>query len=227
MPTPKRGRPAAQPAVTADVRGSSRLGRRAFQTKNAFPVVERDLVAGRKVRLEAAAQPRGHRRLAERHVDFVVVLERSVVEVRRSDDRPRSIDEQRFHMCHRRTEFVYAHSAFEQLAVQAAAGQPNEALVGDTPGTTTRTSTPRRAARASERRRARSGRKYGVLMAMSDTAPSMSIWNTTRETVARSDGELLTSMASVRPAGSRRRGHSRGEVRISPQHSSQFSAKTP
>ncbi len=95
------------------------------------------------------------------------------------------------------------------------------------PGTTTRTSTPRRAARANERRRARSGRKYGVLMAMSDTAPSISIWNTTREDVARSDGELLTSMASVRPAASRRWGHSRGEVTISPQHSSQFSAKTP
>ena len=29
-------RPAAQPAATADVRGSNRLGRRAFQTRNAL-----------------------------------------------------------------------------------------------------------------------------------------------------------------------------------------------
>src|SRR4029453_16712915 len=93
-----------------------------FEPGTRFPAVERDLVAGRKVRLEVAAQPRSHCCFAERDVDFVVVLERSVVEVRRSDDRPRSIDEQRFHMCHRRTEFVYAHSAFEQLPLQASAG---------------------------------------------------------------------------------------------------------
>ena len=39
-------------------------------------------------------------------------------------------------------------------------------------------------------------------MSMSLTAPSISIWNTTRDEVARSDGELLTSMASVEPDGS-------------------------
>ena len=38
-----------------------------------------------------------------------------------------------------------------------------------------------------------------MLMSMLLTAPSMSIWNTTREAVARSDGELLTTIACTLP----------------------------
>ena len=73
----------------------------------------------------------------------------------------------------------------------------------------TRTLTPRRAARTNARRNALSGRKYGVWMSMLVTAPSISIWKTTREAVARSDGELLTSIASAAPAVRQRRPVSR------------------
>ena len=58
------------------------------------------------------------------------------------------------------------------------------------------------------------------------TAPSISIWNTTRDAVARSEGELFTTIACTGPRGSSN-GQCRDDVRISPQHSSQFSAKTP
>jgi hypothetical protein len=54
----------------------------------------------------------------------------------------------------------------------------------------------------------------------------MRSWNAARDAVDRSDGELLTTNAVVSPQGFRSGKKSR-PVRISPQHSSQFSAVTP
>src|SRR4051794_25355953 len=60
-----------------------------FEGTPAFPFVERDLVGCRKIRQEVATEPIGDRLLAEGDVHFVVVLERTIVQVRRSDDGPR------------------------------------------------------------------------------------------------------------------------------------------
>src|SRR6185503_20899809 len=50
------------------------------------PGFERNLVTGREICFEIPPQPASHRRLAECDVHFVVVLERAVINIGRSDD---------------------------------------------------------------------------------------------------------------------------------------------
>ena len=63
-------------------------------------------------------------------------------------------------------------------------------------------------------------------MSIVSRAAAIRSWNPTRDAVARSAGELRMSSASTGPALVNGGQHA-SEVRISPQHSSQFSANTP
>ena len=92
--------------------------------------VERDLVAVREIALVVGEQPRGHVAIAHRDVDFVVVLERSVVHVRRAEHRPDAVDDQDLGVHHRAAVFEDADAGLEQRPPHAAAGEPHPALVG-------------------------------------------------------------------------------------------------
>src|SRR5256885_1529380 len=98
------------------------------------PRVEPDLAAARDVRVQIAADPRGEPAVADREVHFVVVLERPIVEVRRADDRPQIVDEERLHVGHAGLVLEDAHAGLEHLAVHPAAGEPHPLLIGVAPG---------------------------------------------------------------------------------------------
>ena len=117
--------------------------------------------------------------------------------------------------------------SIEQFAVQPPAGQPDEPLVGVRPGhdDANAHAPPRGARRASAATR-RSGRKYGVLMSMSrHRAFDQHLEHHARD--GRAVGRRALDQHRLGRARRCEAGQSRGEVRISPQHSSQFSAKTP
>ena len=212
VPTTARASSAQQLAPTADVRGSSRPDRRASRTTDRA-CQSSSVISSLAARSDSKSRRSRavHRALAERDVHFVVVLERSVVHVGRADDRPRAVDQQRLHVRHRRAG-TRRCARRSRAARRTSGGWPDERAADRWRARHDDSDVARRAARrvTSERRSARSGRKYGVLMSMSDTAPSISIWNTTREEVARSDGELLTSMRLGRARRLAAAGQSRG-----------------
>ena len=120
-----------------------------------------------------------HVAVADRDVDLVVVLERTVVEIGRADHRPEIVDEQRLHVRHARLVFEDAHARLEQLAVHAPARQPNPALIGlrarHDDRQLRRLASP---CGGTRRRNALSGRKYGVEMQdAARSTPSTSVWN--------------------------------------------------
>src|SRR3954463_6976976 len=71
------------------------------------------------------------------------------------------------------------------------------------PGTTTEKSTPRFAVRMIAARNALSGRKYGVAIRTHLFDPSTIVWYSTRDEVARSEGELLMANAGTVPTRER------------------------
>src|SRR5256885_16272435 len=86
--------------------------------------------------------------------------------------------------------------------------------------------TPRGTVGRIGRRNALLGRKYGVEISTVPVAPSTIVWYSARDAVARSAGELFTAKALTSPA--RLSGlYVSTPVRISPQHSIQFSATIP
>src|ERR1051326_4135796 len=86
------------------------------------PRVEPDLAAARDVRIQIAAHPCGEPFVADREIHLVVVLERAIVEVRRADDRPEIVDDERLHVRHPGLVLEDAHPRLEHLPVHPAAG---------------------------------------------------------------------------------------------------------
>ena len=68
----------------------------------------------------AVAQTGGHRRLTEGHVDFIIVLEGTIVHICGADDSPGVVHHQRFDMGHRGPVLEEVDASRQQLACDAA-----------------------------------------------------------------------------------------------------------
>src|SRR6476469_2050929 len=80
-----------------------------------------DLTRARHVRGQVAHDARGHSRVAEGDVHFVVVLEGSIVRVGGTDHGPEIVDDQRLQVRHPRLVLEDPDATAEQLSVQPPA----------------------------------------------------------------------------------------------------------
>src|SRR3954447_7728512 len=95
-----------------------------------LPLVEMPLDGEAAIRLEGRGELRGERWIEDAHADLVVELERAVVEVRRADARPDTVDDHDLLMDQRALKLPDLYAALQQRAELMVAGVLHDRAVG-------------------------------------------------------------------------------------------------
>src|SRR5262245_35965537 len=125
----KRKAASATPALLLALEDPGDGADELFPQRPGLPSFRHDLAAAAEIRLEVNHEPLRNVGVADGEVDFVVVFERSIVEVRRADDGPEVVHDEGFGVGHAGFVLEDADSGAKQGSIEPPAREANPLLI--------------------------------------------------------------------------------------------------